>query len=85
MNKPQYSTRIIVNELSPVFEERTALLVDANAPKVKEKVSLQVWDSDRLTSDDMIGCVEIEIAGTGSQFEKSHDQLTWAFCRAYEK
>lgn len=64
MNKPQYTTRIIMDDLSPVFEECTALLVDANAPKVKERVSLQVWDSDRFTGDDALGQVEIDVAGT---------------------
>jgi len=64
MNKPQYSTRVIMSELNPVFEECTALLVDANAPKVKERVSLQVWDSDRFTGDDLVGQVEVDVAGT---------------------
>ena len=73
MNKPQYSTRVITNDLNPVFEECTALLVDANAPKVREKVSLQVWDSDRFTVDDMVGHVDIDVVGTNLQLENSCD------------
>lgn len=49
--------------VNPVFEESTALMVDANAAKVNEHVSLQVWDSDRFTVDDMIGHVEVDVVG----------------------
>lgn len=49
--------------LSPIYEETTALLVDANAAKVNERVSLQIWDSDRFTVDDMIGHVEVDVVG----------------------
>jgi Ca2+-dependent lipid-binding protein len=73
MNKPQYSTRVIMNDLNPVFEECTALLVDANAPKVKENVSLQVFDSDRFTGDDIVGYVEVDVVGTKLQLGNSHD------------
>ena len=73
MNKPQYSTRVIIGDLNPVFEECTALLVDPNAPKVKERVSLQVWDSDRFTGDDLVGHVEIDLFGTNIQLEDSHE------------
>ncbi|KIM32455.1 hypothetical protein M408DRAFT_219185 [Serendipita vermifera MAFF 305830] len=61
-NKTQYSTRVISGTLEPVFEETTVLLVDANAAKIGEKVSLQLWDSDRFTADDMIGHVDIDVA-----------------------
>ena len=73
MNKPQYSTRVIMSDLNPVFEECTALLVDANAPKVRERVSLQVRDSDRFTGDDTLGQVEIDVAGTTLRSENSRD------------
>jgi Ca2+-dependent lipid-binding protein len=62
-NKTQYSTRVISGTLEPVFEETTVLLVDANAAKIGEKVSLQLWDSDRFTADDMIGHVDVDVAG----------------------
>lgn len=63
MNKTQYSTRIISGTKEPVFEETAVLLVDANAAKIGEKVSLQVWDNDRFTADDMLGHVEIDVSG----------------------
>jgi Ca2+-dependent lipid-binding protein len=62
-NKTQYSTRVISGTLEPVFEETTVLLVDANAAKIGEKVSFQLWDSDRFTADDMIGHVDVDVAG----------------------
>ena len=45
--KPLYSTRIIERDLDPVFEETAIVLVDANAIKVRERLCLQLWDSDR--------------------------------------
>jgi Ca2+-dependent lipid-binding protein len=55
---------VISGTLEPVFEETTVLLVDANAAKIGEKVSLQLWDSDRFTADDMIGRIDVNVAGT---------------------
>ena len=73
MNKTQYSTRIISKTLEPVYEETAVLLVDANAAKIGEKISLQVWDSDRFTADDQIGHIEIDVAGMLLEiFVKSH-------------
>jgi Ca2+-dependent lipid-binding protein len=54
---------MISKTLEPVFEETAVLLVDANAAKVGEKVTLEVWDSDRFTEDDYIGRVEVDVAG----------------------
>ena len=48
--KPLYSTRIIFEDLNPCFEETAAVLVDANAIKVREKICLQLWDSDRASA-----------------------------------
>lgn len=68
MNKTQYTTRMISKTLEPVFEETAVLLVDANAAKIGEKVTLEVWDSDRFTNDDHLGRVEVEVAGTLGHF-----------------
>ena len=48
--KPLYSTRIIFEDLNPCFEETAAVLVDANAIKIREKICLQMWDSDRASA-----------------------------------
>ncbi|KAH9847036.1 hypothetical protein C2E23DRAFT_850404 [Lenzites betulinus] len=61
LEKPLYSTRIIKNDCNPVFEETAVLLVDVNTVKLREKLSFQLWDSDRMSVDDMMGFVEIDI------------------------
>ncbi|KAG8801865.1 hypothetical protein FRC16_010933 [Serendipita sp. 398] len=72
MNKTQYSTRIISGTLDPVFEETAVLLVDANAAKIGERVTLQLWDNDRFTADDLVGEVEIDVA----ELMSKHNQAT---------
>ncbi|TBU59824.1 hypothetical protein BD310DRAFT_1038272 [Dichomitus squalens] len=61
LEKPLYSTRIIKGDLNPVFEETAVLLVDVNTVKLREKISFQLWDSDRMSVDDMMGFVEIDL------------------------
>ncbi|KAA1474408.1 hypothetical protein DENSPDRAFT_905439 [Dentipellis sp. KUC8613] len=61
LGKPLFSTRIIKNELNPNFEETAVLPVDVNVVKLKEQLSLQVWDSDRSSADDMMGSCEVDI------------------------
>ncbi|EED84133.1 predicted protein [Postia placenta Mad-698-R] len=50
LGKPLYSTRIIKGDLNPVFEETAVVMID-------------LWDSDRVTVDDMLGFHEVGIAG----------------------
>ncbi|KAL5494884.1 hypothetical protein ACEPAI_346 [Sanghuangporus weigelae] len=59
--KPLYSTRIIFADLNPCYEEMAVVTVDANAVKIREKLCLQLWDSDRASADDMMGYVDIDI------------------------
>ncbi|KZT25585.1 hypothetical protein NEOLEDRAFT_1065184 [Neolentinus lepideus HHB14362 ss-1] len=59
--KPLFSTRIIEGDLNPVFEEMATLPVDPNTVKIGENLSLQLWDSDRASADDMMGFVEVSI------------------------
>ena len=49
LEKPLYSTRIIKGDCNPVFEETAVLTVDVNTVKLREKVSFQLWDSDRMS------------------------------------
>ena len=49
LEKPLYSTRIIKNDCNPVYEETAVLLVDVNTVKLREKISFQLWDSDRMS------------------------------------
>ncbi|KAM7188049.1 hypothetical protein V8F33_010906 [Rhypophila sp. PSN 637] len=59
--KPQYCTRVIQDDLNPVFEESCALLVTADIIKADEQLSLELWDSDRSSADDVVGKVELSI------------------------
>ncbi|XHG01216.1 hypothetical protein AWENTII_004611 [Aspergillus wentii] len=59
--KPMYCTRVITDDLNPVWEETAALLVNAELIKAKESLSVELWDSDRSTADDIVGKVELPI------------------------
>jgi Ca2+-dependent lipid-binding protein len=60
--KPIWSSRIIFNELNPVWDETAVLLLDSGEVKAAEGLSLQLYDSDRFTADDMLGRTEIDVA-----------------------
>jgi len=59
--KPQYCTRVIQDDLNPIFSESCALLVTPDIIKVDEQLSLELWDSDRSSADDVVGKVELSI------------------------
>jgi len=59
--KPQYCTRVIQDDLNPIFEEACALLVTPDIIKADEQLSLELWDSDRSSADDVVGKVELSI------------------------
>lgn len=59
--KPMYCTRVITDDLNPVWEEASALLVTPELIKADEQLSVELWDSDRNTADDIVGKVEISM------------------------
>ncbi|EFX06372.1 c2 domain containing protein [Grosmannia clavigera kw1407] len=59
--KPQYCTRVIQDNLNPIFSECAALLVNADVIRADEQLSLELWDSDRSSADDVVGKVELSI------------------------
>lgn len=59
--KPQYCTRVIQDDLNPIFSEACALLVTSDIIKADEQLSLELWDSDRNSADDVVGKVELSI------------------------
>ncbi|KAL2866602.1 C2 domain protein [Aspergillus lucknowensis] len=59
--KPMYCTRVITDDLNPIWEETAALLVTAELIKADENLSVELWDSDRHTADDIVGKVELPI------------------------
>lgn len=59
--KPMYCTRVITDDLNPIWEETAALLVTPELIKANENLSIELWDSDRNTADDVVGKVELPI------------------------
>jgi len=59
--KPMYCTRVITDDLNPIWEETTALLVTPELIKADEQLSVELWDSDRTTADDIVGKVELSM------------------------
>lgn len=59
--KPQFCTRVIQDDLNPVFEETAGLLVTSDLLKADEQLSVELWDSDRSSADDVVGKVELSI------------------------
>ncbi|RFU28003.1 hypothetical protein B7463_g8327, partial [Scytalidium lignicola] len=59
--KPMYCTRVIEDDLNPIWEETCALLVTPGLIKADEQLSMELWDSDRSTSDDIVGKVELSM------------------------
>lgn len=49
--KPLYSTRIITEDLNPVFEETAFLMLTMDEIKAKEDLSAMLWDSDARTAE----------------------------------
>ncbi|RMZ84994.1 hypothetical protein DV738_g320, partial [Chaetothyriales sp. CBS 135597] len=59
--KPMYCTRVITDDLNPVWEEAAALLVTPELITADEQLSVELWDSDRNTADDVVGKVELSM------------------------
>nr|OQO15690.1 hypothetical protein B0A51_16999 [Rachicladosporium sp. CCFEE 5018] len=59
--KPMYCTRVITDDLNPIWEETTALLVTPELIKADENLSVELWDSDRHSADDIVGKIELSI------------------------
>lgn len=59
--KPMYCTRVIEDDLNPVFEETCALTVTPDLIKADEQLSMELWDSDRSSADDVVGKVELSL------------------------
>jgi len=59
--KPMYCTRVITDDLNPIWEETCALLVTPDLIKADENLSVELWDSDRHSADDIVGKVELSM------------------------
>lgn len=59
--KPIASTRIISGEPTPVWDEYAHILVGTEELNAQEMIRIQLWDSDRMTADDDLGRVEVDL------------------------
>lgn len=59
--KPLFSTRVLISEMEPYWNERAVLLVTPEELNVDERLRLQLWDSDRFTADDDLGRIEVDL------------------------
>lgn len=59
--KPVYCTRIIEQELNPRWNEQTCLLVYQDQLTAGENLSVELWDSDMITADDVVGKVHFDL------------------------
>jgi len=59
--KALWSTRLLKNEMDPVWEETAYLLVTPEELNVEERLRIQLWDSDRFTADDDLGRIEVDL------------------------
>ena len=59
--KPMYCTRVITDDLNPIWEECAALLVTPELIKADENLSVELWDSDRHSADDIVGKIELSM------------------------
>ncbi|RDW75577.1 hypothetical protein BP5796_06398 [Coleophoma crateriformis] len=74
--KPMYCTRVIQDDLNPIWEETCALLVTPDLIKADEQLSMELWDSDRSTSDDVVGKVELSMQKMIQHPGKMYPQLS---------
>ncbi|KAI1639351.1 hypothetical protein F4809DRAFT_138302 [Biscogniauxia mediterranea] len=74
--KPMYCTRVIQDDLNPVFEETCALLVTTDLIKVDEQLSMELWDSDRSSADDVVGKVELSLQKLIQHPGKVYEQVS---------
>ncbi|KAF1815836.1 hypothetical protein P152DRAFT_464558 [Eremomyces bilateralis CBS 781.70] len=59
--KPLWSTRVIQTDMEPWWDETAYVLVTPEELNVNESLRIQLWDSDRLTADDDLGRIELDL------------------------
>ncbi|GAB7359343.1 hypothetical protein MBLNU230_g5994t1 [Neophaeotheca triangularis] len=59
--KPLWSTRLIMDEMNPSWQETAYLLVTPQELDVDERIRVQLWDSDRWTADNDLGRIELDL------------------------
>jgi len=59
--KSVWSTRVIVHEMEPVWDETAFIQVSAEELNAEERLRVQLWDSDRTSADDDLGRIEVDL------------------------
>lgn len=59
--KPMWSTRVLQNNMEPYWGEECYILVTPDELNVDERLRIQLWDSDRMTADDDLGRIELDL------------------------
>ncbi|KAI9804782.1 MAG: hypothetical protein M1825_001150 [Sarcosagium campestre] len=74
--KPMYCTRVITDDLNPIWEETTGILVTPELIKADEQLSIELWDSDRSSADDVVGKVELSMQKMIQHPSKMYPQIS---------
>jgi hypothetical protein len=59
--KVLWSTRILISEMEPHWDETCFVLVTPEEINVEERLRVQLWDSDRTSADDDLGRIEVDL------------------------
>lgn len=59
--KPVWATRVIVDDMEPVWDESAFVLVGQEELNADERLRIQLWDSDRTSADDDLGKIEVSL------------------------
>ncbi|KAG9256071.1 uncharacterized protein F5Z01DRAFT_619189 [Emericellopsis atlantica] len=59
--KVLWSTRILISEMEPHWDEHCFVLVTDEELNVDERIRIQLWDSDRVSADDDLGRIEVDV------------------------
>ncbi|GAA6011835.1 hypothetical protein JCM11491_000766 [Sporobolomyces phaffii] len=70
--KPLFSTRVVKKDLNPVWEQTTFLLVTDDEVRADEKLSIQLWDSDMISADDLVGRTNVSVTDLMLEPNKIH-------------
>ena len=72
--KPVWSTRVIVDDMHPVWDETAFVLVGQQELNADERLRVQLWDSDRASADDDLGKIEVDLKELMHN-KKSHSNM----------
>lgn len=59
--KPVWSTRVLLKNMEPYWEETCFVNITPQELNVDERIRLQLWDSDRTSADDDLGRIELDL------------------------